>query len=762
MSGVKQVTPTHLQQLMLTGQSMNPESPLYNMAFRFDLLGVLDTKKFVSAFYSVVQANDCLRMRLSSDGNLEIDDTSEFELSILEGDPGIELKSRACTALALSKRCFDSVLYRVDDEHHIWYLNQHHIITDGAAFIQFFRQLENTYRGHESTPACSFDEVQQSEVKSVTSSEYSSAAEFWKSRNVTRQSELKSFQTETERNTIELSTDSMLLLSQAISQPGIRSISHDLSVFSVLAAVLLILRYRLFSTTDSTLGTPFHNRRHASYLGPELEIGFIQVDVNKHSSFIDIVQSVQSDVLASMKHCLPGISSAHINNSFSWLLNYVSQGIGDFADLRCKSEWLHPNAGDAAHAVRIQAHDFNQRGRLTLHFDLAENRLGPGQRKRLPEIFERLLRSCLVDCNAPFKAHSLIDADESDKIRKFNNTISTLPRQTTVFDLFYQQLNRTPKATALTEGSRCLSYQELNKCVNAVAIRISAFDVVPILIGRSIDAVVAMLAALKTGHPFIPLEIQHPDERINTILDELGNPPLLTSSGQSDRKIRCQESILIDQVRGIKDNSQAQRLSSRDIAHIIFTSGTTGVPKGVEIGQESFTNYLVWAAKKYADNKPIDMPLYSSLAFDLTLTSIFLPLLTGGRVVVYPQKTQTAQLEILDVFKDDKVDIVKLTPSHLRLALRALNSRQSSLTSIRKLKSLIVGGEDLPRSLAVETQEGLGSNRLRKLLTMRTSCYLRDRNKKSNPYVHNVEYPQQSPEWKWTATEYVISVGTSN
>ena len=149
----------------------------------------------------------------------------------------------------------------------------------------------------------------------------------------------------------------------------------------------------------------------------------------------------------------------------------------------------------------------------------------------------------------------------------------------------------------------------------------------------------------------------------------------------------------------VRHRAQARALSSRpgsDTAYIIFTSGTTGAPKGVEVGRLSLTNYVAWAASTYGEGRPLDMPLYSSLAFDLTLTSIFLPLVTGGTIRIYGSDGETSQLAILDVMADDAVDAVKLTPSHLRLALRASGRRTPAE---RRIRTLILGGENLTRDL---------------------------------------------------------------
>jgi amino acid adenylation domain-containing protein len=137
------------------------------------------------------------------------------------------------------------------------------------------------------------------------------------------------------------------------------------------------------------------------------------------------------------------------------------------------------------------------------------------------------------------------------------------------------------------------------------------------------------------------------------------------------------------------------------LAYVLYTSGSTGQPKGVEVTHGSLADYVAWAARRYADGERLTWPLFTSPAFDLTLTSIFVPLASAGTILVYPDEPGASALLVRRVFEDDEADVVKLTPSHLAL-LRDLDLSRA------RVRRLIVGGEDLTRATALAIHDASG------------------------------------------------------
>ncbi len=298
---------------------------------------------------------------------------------------------------------------------------------------------------------------------------------------------------------------------------------------------------------------------------------------------------------------------------------------------------------------------------------------------------------------------SLLSLEEEHKLLvDFNHTDAPLPGDRLVLHLFEEQVQQAPEAVALRHGERTLTYGQLSKQTNQLARLlkkqgVGPEQVVAICLDRSPEAVLAIWGTLKAGGAYLPLDSNLPARRLELMLEETGAPVILTNRRLAKNLPATNARVLLldadwEAVEAESDASLAPSAGPENMAYIIYTSGSTGRPKGTIVRHRNLLNYVSWARDFYLQGKKLDFPLFSSLSFDLTVTSIYVPLISGGCIVIYGE-SDTPNMEILRVIQDDLVDIIKLTPAHLTLLLAA-NIRS------KRLRKMIVGGEDLKRSLA--------------------------------------------------------------
>lgn len=293
---------------------------------------------------------------------------------------------------------------------------------------------------------------------------------------------------------------------------------------------------------------------------------------------------------------------------------------------------------------------------------------------------------------------------ESDRfVYEWNQTAADYPKETCIHTLFEQQVEQTPETVAAEFEGDELTYAELNARANQLAHHLRSLGVVPgvrvgLCLEHSLETLIALLGTLKAGGVYIPLEPAHPKAKLAFMLADAAIPVLLTQQRlverlpETDAKIICLDTQW-SEIAGASAENPRDVVKASDTAYVIYTSGSTGQPKGVKIQHAALTNYIWWSKNVYLQNEKLDFPLYSSLAFDLTITSIYTPLITGNKVVVY--RNGNRELPIFAVMQDNKVGVLKLTPSHLSI----IKDRDNSQSNIKRL---IVGGEAFESKLAGE------------------------------------------------------------
>ncbi|UFZ04101.1 amino acid adenylation domain-containing protein [Bradyrhizobium ontarionense] len=282
-----------------------------------------------------------------------------------------------------------------------------------------------------------------------------------------------------------------------------------------------------------------------------------------------------------------------------------------------------------------------------------------------------------------------------------------------VHTAFESNARAHPQQTALVEGERRLTYGELNSEADRIAARlqragITAGAVTAICLPRSMDAVAAILGILKSGAAYVPVLPEWPEQRKSIVLDESTAVCVVTCrkllSGLP-KSFQNNAVVLDDDVPTISDLVPASTVPAvcpDQPAYILFTSGTTGRPKGVAITHANLASYVYWASECYLANAnvPRGFALFTSLGFDLTVTSLFTPLVTGTHVILFPDESDESAL-IARVLRHPEVGLVKATPSHMRL-VQALRPTAGSV------HTLILGGESLSTSLARDLTARLG------------------------------------------------------
>lgn len=329
----------------------------------------------------------------------------------------------------------------------------------------------------------------------------------------------------------------------------------------------------------------------------------------------------------------------------------------------------------------------------------ATDALTPDQATILLARLDTVLRSVVESSRTPVDFVPILLPGERDRLlAAAEGPAGPATAARSVHDLFDDQVRRTPEAVAVEDGLGRLTYAELAVRSDALgaALRRSGVgrgDLVPIMIGRSTDLLVAVLGVLKAGAGYVPVDPALPARRRDDVLRGVDAPMVVIGANAPDPAeltlptVRCPGATAEG---GIPASPSGPSVDpGGDIAYVLHTSGSTGRPRGVPVTHRSLLNYLLWAAEAYgaADGAAV---VATSVAFDLTVTGLLAPLLVGGRVVLVPEEDGLAGL-VAALSSVQDIALLKVTPSHLE-AIAQLTDPALLTGTVRVL---VVGGEAL-------------------------------------------------------------------
>jgi len=718
------------QELLWTGQALAGEVPLYNQAWRFDFMGLLEPDDFASAFERLVKRAEALRtvitqttqgvgQKVLSEPPLALDYIDFSDSDNAEADAAALIDMRSRKPFSLDRATYDAALLKLADEHWIFFFNQHHIVTDAWSVSVLFEALRDHLEAlrsgepMQSDPLPSFQNFVVEENAFRSSETGQAAADHWRTianasagpirlynrRNTSASPEMIRIV----RRLTKAQVDGLAALSQV---DGVRSLSTHLTHFNLFATALIAYLSRVSGQRKVTIGTPAHNRTTLALRklsGLLVEVFPFAAELEDDETFRSLFAKVAATNMENMRFSQAGATSAESGRAFNVILNYIHVAFPEIDGLARRVEWLQTGAMDPGHDMRLHVMDMNGNGIPDLVFDLNISTFPETDRRMIPDHFTAIIDAMLGSFDQPIDKVKITTATERKAyIETFNQVAPARDEGETVLSLFDLHVTSSPGAPAVICGEARLTYVELDHWSDAIAADLVATGVkhgatVALHMTRSPAYIASVLGVMKAGAAFLPIDSQLLLDRLAFTVDDADAAVILTEPSLIHRLEGCSQPVLVIDEPSGHDASAAKAaqhtIHPDDTAYVIYTSGSTGLPKGVEVGQNALASYLTWASAAYGGDEAVSMPLFTAIGFDLTLTSLFVPLISGGSVVVYPESLQGSDLSVLDVFAEDKVDIIKLTPAHLALVTEHSSSPQ-------KLRSLILGGEDLKTNLA--------------------------------------------------------------
>lgn len=490
--------------------------------------------------------------------------------------------------------------------------------------------------------------------------------------------------------------------------------AHGITLHNALFAVYLVLLYKYTRQEDFIVGIPVSGRRHPA--AREMAGAFVnnlpvRNQLNGSMTFRQLLEQVRQR-LEEAYDC-QDISFESLQEltggkrPFDTMFTYQNMGLPQVTVAGIRMERMFFDPGFTKFDLSFEI--FEHPDSLTCAFEYALTLFSAHTIQSMQHSFMQLVAEAAMHpdkivADMDPLGNAMITGSLASSIHGPSGVIPPF----TVHQLFRQQAARTPDHTAIIHGDQHISYRQLDRLSDLMAARLQAHsaggkNIVPVLMDRSPGLLVAMLGVLKAGGCYLPMDTGMPAERISLLVTDsqaacmIVDDVSLVPAGITAITVPDENDPLSENAGIYRDAATPE-----DLAYVIYTSGTTGRPKGVMVTHHSLVNYVTWAASAYIKETSCNTALFTSPSFDLTVTAIFPPLLTGNTVVVYHAEDSAALME--QVMTDNRADVLKLTPAHLRF----MAAGRFPLNGESRIKRLIVGGERLDTALAGAIWDAFG------------------------------------------------------
>jgi len=741
--------PSFAQQRLWFLDRLEGQSATYNLNAAVQLEGELNQLALECSFQYLVQRHESLRMCFPmQDGVPTVHIlTTTFQLLTVdlshlppsEQAPQTQrlLQAEAARPFNLATEpLFRAQLLKLGTLSHILQLNMHHIISDGWSMGVFVREWRVVYAGmlhddHDPLAPLPIQYVDFAHWQRqwLTETRLAKQLAYWREKLLDIPTLLE-LPTDYPRPPIQRYQGARVAFTLSDSlTTRIKQLCQqtETTLFMVLWSAFAVLLTRYSGQTDIVIGSPIANRTHNQTEGL---IGFfvntlvLRLNLAANPTFNHLLQQAKPAALEAYANQdapferLVEMLQPQRNLSYTPLFQVMLV----LHNIRLPDLTL---AGLQLNVLALQT----TRTKFDLTLDITETATGlTGYFEYNTDLFasatiERwvahweILLTAIVDApDTPIRILPLLTHAEQQQFAAWNATAVAYP-DGCIHELFEAQVMKTPDAIAAILAEQNLTYQQLNQQANQLAHYLHTLGVKPdgcvgIYVEHSLEMVIGLFAILKAGGAYVPLDPSSPPERLAFMLADAQVPVLLTQTTlletlpSTEAYVICLD-VELPAISTQPTTNLTVTVRAENLAYVIYTSGSTGKPKGTLIEHRGLSNYLHWSLTYYPVREGAGAPVYAPLGFDATITSLFLPLLVGQKILLLPPATDAeAILPALQEYQD--WSLVKLTPAHLDL----LNARLPATHLAGKTRCLVLGGEELISTSLILWQQNTPKTRI--------------------------------------------------
>ncbi|QKW22406.1 amino acid adenylation domain-containing protein [Kitasatospora sp. NA04385] len=722
-------------------QNLMPDNPVYSAGEYLEIHGAVDAALFEAALGRTVAETDALRVRLvEEDGRLwqvvDPDPAWSVHTADLRDEPDPDRAAEEWMRADLAEPVdpmrgplFRFALFRVGDERHLWFHRYHHVVVDGYTVARIARRVAEVYTAlvAGAEPGAGtfgrLPELIEDEAAYRASERYARDADFWARRLADRPEPVALSPRPPRparglvRRTSMLPRDETAALHELAREAG--------TAWPVLpiAATAAYLQ-RLTGVPEVVLGLPVTTRLGRTRMavpGMVSNVLPLRIAVRPQMTVSGLLESVAAELRSVLRHQRYRYEDMrhdlNLQDADERLVGpQVNVMMFDYdLDFGGHPATVHNLSIGPTEDLSVVVYDRADGAGLQIDFDANPDVYTAEELELHQERFLALL-TALADGGGdrPLGRIALLTEREHDTAPEHRTAAPAVPERRTVVELVEAQAARTPEAVAVVAEDARLTYAELDERANRLALHLldrgaGPGRLVALALPRSAEMIVAVLAVLKTGAAYLPLDPDYPADRLAFMVSDARPVVVVTRSGTAERLPFAHD----DEVRRLELDDPAtrealDRLDGRDLAgaraatalradapaYVIYTSGSTGTPKGVLVPHGNVVR-LFESTRHWFEFGPDDVwTMFHSYAFDFSVWEIWGPLLHGGRLVVVPHAVSRSPRDFLELLRAERVTVLNQTPSAFYQLVQA-DRDDPEVGRELALRTVVFGGEAL-------------------------------------------------------------------
>ena len=667
--------------------------------------------------------NGDVKQELSENKNCKID---IFHVANLRELEKIRKEIVKKTFILENALLFKFYIFKFANGQGAFMLNIHHLIADAWTLAFICNEIIKTYSALkqnqeiETKAIYSYIDYINSEKEYLKSEKYQNDKKYWMEKYKTipevavipgsKHENINTTDIKGERTQFSVKKEEVNIIKEYCKE-------NKISLYNFFMAIFAIYIAEITNLDDFVIGTPILNRtnyKEKNAAGMFINMAPLRINFKEDIQFKEFVKNIAIDSMSMLKHQKYSYQSlleelrkenSNIPNLYNILLSYqITNAQMSGGDIKYKTEWTFNEC--SADDLDVQIYDLNDTGNLNIAYDYKKSMYSKKDIENLHNRILYIIKQIVVQDNIKIQDIDIVTKEEKEKIiDEFNKTELKYDIHKTVINLFEEQVKNNPNKIALISNRKQITYKELNQKVNMLAKymlskNVKKEDIVGIMLNRSPEMIIGLIAILKCGATYLPIDPEYPLDRISYMIENSETKTVLVNDN-TEKYVPdgCSKINIELKNKEIYKNENIENINidiqSDTLAYLIYTSGSTGKPKGVRITHRNLNNFVTGMKKVIDFDQNKVMVSVTTICFDIFGLEMWCSLSSGQTLVLANEEEQNTPSLLNRLCLENKVNIIQTTPSRYS----AIFENQNNLDFLKYISDILVGGESVNKKV---------------------------------------------------------------